>query len=276
VGAEFSVRDFSASYTQPAVQVGHNGATDRRLFGHVVENGHEMSWDLTLQKKWRFNAMGWATGVSEISGIYWYPAQASATMTGWISYDGQVHKLVDAPAYQDRNWGRSFPKWWTWLTSNHFKGSPGTAFAAGGGEPKAFNSVYLFAGLCVGLKHKGKEYIFRTTDADSVRFDIRWGVWNVVAENTRNQRIEISAYAPPDQFMMLPFHSPRGPIFYDYEALLGKMTVKLFTRKNVFSAWRKIAVLTTNEAGIEWGTPEPLGSTAPFNFLGLFESAQLN
>jgi len=54
-----------------------------------------------------------------------------------------------------------------------------------------------------------------------VNFTINWGKWEVSAENGSNQRIEISAYAPPEKFMMLPFESPQGATFYDYEALLG-------------------------------------------------------
>lgn len=79
-----------------------------------------------------------------------------------------------------------------------------------------------------------------------------------MGENYENQRIEISAFAPPDQFMLLPFQTPKGPIFYDYEALTGKMSVKLYERESKFDPWTLIADLKTENAGIEWGTPDPL------------------
>lgn len=272
VAGKFPVTQFTADYDKTSVSIGGNTATDKHLAGHVTENGHEVSWDLAFAKKWKFAAMGWSMTVPNLSGIYWYPAQASAVANGWIRFDGTLYELNNAPAYQDRNWGRNFPKWWTWLTSNHFENSPGTTLAAGGGEPKVFNSVYLFSGLCIGLKHQGKEYIFRTTDLDFINFNIGWGVWNVAAQNSRGQKIEISAYAPPDQFMMLPFQSPRGPQFYDYEALMGKMTVKVFERSSIFDKWHAVADLTTLEAGIEWGTPEPLESNDPYSMRTLFSS----
>lgn len=263
---DFEVQDFSARYDKTSVQIANNTATDTHLAGAIVSNGRNISWELSLTKDWQFNAMGWAMSNPTVSNIYWYPAQAGATMSGWIRIDDRVINIENAPAYQDRNWGTSFPKWWTWLTSNHFKNSPGTVLAAGGGKPKAFGAFALFSGLCIGLHHEGKEYIFRTTDGDKVKFDIRWGVWNVQAENSENQRIEISAYAPPEQFLLLPFQTPQGPVFYDYQALLGKMTVKLYSRSNILSSWEQVALLETDEAGIEWGTPEPINSMKAVNF----------
>jgi tocopherol cyclase len=272
VTAHFPVSEFMGRYDKTEVRIGSNLATDRHIQGHVQENGHDVEWDLSVDKKWAFNAMGWATSRPDISNIYWYPAQAAAGMSGWIRLDEKTVRFDHAPAYQDRNWGRSFPKWWTWLTSNGFKNSPNTVLAAGGGEPKLLNSVFLFTGLCIGLFHEGKEYIFRTTDADHIDFQIGWGVWNVSASNSHNQRIEISAYAPPEDFLLLPFPSPRGDLFYDYEALKGKMNVKLYERKNVFADWHLTADLDTDEAGIEWGTPEPVESFRSTSFMSLFQS----
>jgi tocopherol cyclase len=254
----FPVEAFTAAYDKTAVSVGSHTATDKRITGAIVENsGEEISWDLSIEKDWAFNAMGWGLNHPKISGIFWYPAQASATMSGWVKYHGRTIRVVSAPGYQDRNWGRSFPTWWTWLTSNTFKNSPGTVLAAGGGKPKIFNQFYFLNGLNIGLRHNGEEYIFRTTDGNKINFEIRWGVWEVVATNHKGEKIEISAYAPPEEFLVLPFRSPQGPIFYDYEALRGAMSVRLSKWSLETRSWVQLAALETTEAGIEWGSPDP-------------------
>jgi tocopherol cyclase len=272
IDQNFPVSQFQAAYDKTSVTIGESTATDTSLVGHISGNGHEMEWNFALTKNWGFDAMGWSMKLSQVSGIYWYPAQASATVNGWIKVDGVTYTLANAPGYQDRNWGNSFPKWWTWLTSNGFKNSPNTVLAAGGGEPKLFGSVFLFSGLCVGLKYNGKEYVFRTTDSDPVKFDIHWGKWQVEAQNS-TQRVEISAYAPPEKFMMLPFESPQGATFYDYEALTGTMTVKVFERETILSSWKQVGDLESDNAGIEWGTPEPLSLMKAFSSATLFEQS---
>ena len=255
---DFSLEEFSASSLATDVRIGANTATDKRITGSLKDrDGSPISWDLAIDKKWSFNAMGWAIRQPGISNIYWYPAQASAAMTGTIQFHGRKYVFNQATAYQDRNWGRSFPHWWTWLVSNNFKNSPGTVLAGGGGKPKAFNGPALFSGLCLGLFYQGKEYAFRTTDGDSVKFDIHWGKWEVTASNGHGQKIEISAFAPREKFLLLPFNSPRGGTFYDYEALAGHMTVKLFERSGF--SWKLVTSLETDQAGIEWGSPKPLG-----------------
>lgn len=176
--------------------------------------------------------------------------------------------LANAPAYQDRNWGTSFPKWWTWITSNRFQGSPGTALAVGGGEPELFGGLYLFQGLCIGLKHRGREYVFRSVDPlNKVDFDVHWGKWQVSARNARGEAIEIRARAEPGQFLELPFQTPRGPVFHDYEALLGHVEVDLYRWSSPDNKWLEIASLSSDEAGIEWGSPDPIPAEGPaFHF----------
>jgi len=192
--------------------------------------------------------MSWTMSRDWISNIYWYPAQAGARMSGTITYRGRSVTLNKAPAYQDRNWGTSYPKWWTWLVSNNFKGSPGTVLASGGGQPRIFPGVSFIQAVTIGLRHREREYLFLPTDGDKVSVDVNFGRWELSARNRRNERITISAYAPREKFLLLPFVTPQGKVFKDYEALTGHIDVKLFNGSNL------IAELETDEGGIEFGS----------------------
>ena len=248
----FPVTAFSASASSTFVRVGPNAATDKALKGTLaLPGGGEASWDLKVEKDWGFNAMGWTMYPQGVSNIYWFPAQASARMTGTVTWGGSTYRLDKVPAYQDRNWGRSFPKWWTWLVSNSFKGSPGTALAAGGGEPRVIGGINLPNAMGIGLRHNGREYAFRLGSGDYIKLDVNYGKWEVRAANGRGERIEISAYAPEEKFLLLKFMAPQGREFYDYEALLGHIRVKLYQGKKL------IADLESDEGGIEFGSGSP-------------------
>ena len=263
---KFGLSEFQASYDHVAVKIGDNLASDQRIQGKIQKSDQQtISWDLSIERDWQFNAMGWGLHARDYSGIYWYPAQASARMSGWINVGGKIYNLKNATAYQDRNWGRSFPKWWTWLVSNNFKGNPGTSFAAGGGRPKVLNEAYVFNGLCIGLKHQGKEYIFRTTDGDRIQMNVHWGQWQVTGKNKHGDKIEISAFAPEDKFLLLPFQTPREQIFYDYETLQGNMTIKLSKFSPTRLKYLPVVELQTDQAGIEWGSPAKTGLTDLFS-----------
>lgn len=216
--------------------------------------GQRVRWNLQLTSDWSFDAMGWARHVPELFNIYWYPLQASVLMTGWIEFDGQRHEVTGTQGYHDRNWGRGFPKWWAWIASNEFAGSPGTVLASGGGRPRLLNVASPLEGYTLGLRHKGREYVFRPTDGDSLKMDIHFGQWHIEATNLRNQKVVLNAFAAKSDFLIIPFVSPQGPVFKDYEALHGHSTVEIYTRPGPFDPWVLVDRLQSEHTGIEYGS----------------------
>ncbi len=248
---KFAVEDFYASDHTTYIGIKDNFATDKTLTGSLVDaQGKQLSWKVDIQRQWAFNAQGWVLGTG-LTDIEWYPAQASATCSGEIIDGAEVVSFKNAPCYQDRNWGSQFPKWWAWIVSNSFINSPGSALAIGGGKPTVKGKKSPVVGVYIGLKHKHKEYAFRTTDLDSINSDIAYGKWKVRATNNR-YHIRVEANAPKESFMDLQFTSPQGEIFHDYETLMGNVEVKLY--RKLGPIYHLIDVLKSNHAGIEFGS----------------------
>lgn len=227
------------------------------LQGNITnENNEKVQWSFSTLREWSYNAMGWTLFIPEISNIYWFPIQASLRMTGWINFNGEQLEFKNALGYQDRNWGRSFPKWWAWIVSNNFINSPGTVLASGGGRPRIAGIGSPLDGFTIGVLHKGKDYIFRMPSGHKIKIDIHFGRWYLEAVNHQNEKLLIEAYAPKSKFMLLPFMTPTGEQFKDYETLNGWAKMQIFKRKSMFSNWEKITELETHEAGIEYGSYE--------------------
>ena len=252
---KFGIDEFNARYDETYVTVKGNVATDKYLKGSIKgEDGHLYEWDIDIEKKWAFNSTGWATG-RMITNIEWYPAQADATCSGTIISAGEKHEFKDAPCYQDRNWGNSFPKWWTWIVSNHFIDHPDTALAIGGGKPTLRGGFDFIESVAIGLRHKGEDYTFRLNDFDHVRIDINFGKWEVLGVSN-NVKVEIKAFAPKEKFMDLKFITPDGREFHDYETLTGNLKLKLYKRKFYLGRWELVDELESNHTGIEYGSPD--------------------
>jgi len=251
----YPVSDFAASYWTTDVRVGDQHATDKAIVGELIDSdGMAVSWDIEIQPVWSFDAMGWAMLVPDVTSILWYPAQADALFTGRIDYKGQVYTFENAPGYQDRNWGHSFPRWWVWIVSNHFEGHPNSALAVGGGKPLVFGAIDVPASVGIGLLHNGKEYTFRPPDLDLVQLRADFGTWQVTAVNTEGYKIEIEASAPLDSFTDIVFVTPQGEEFHDFETLTGELTVRLYERTAARDpGWQLIETLRSDFAGIEYG-----------------------
>lgn len=250
---KFDINEFKASYKETYVSVERNVATDKFFNGNIQsERGEAFQWNIQINKKWSYNAEGGLLG-KMFTDIEWYPAQASATCTGSIISAGETVHFKDAPCYQDRNWGKQFPDWWTWIVSNHFEGHPETALAIGGGKPHVRGRRTPLASVSIGLKHEGKEYAFSPVHLTLVKTDVSFGKWKVMAIGHK-YKIEVEAFAPKEDFMDLQFMTPTGEIFHDYETLTGKVTVKLYERKR--GIFKLKADLVSNYAGIEFGSTQ--------------------
>lgn len=248
------IKDFNASKQESFIQIGTNTAKTDLIEGNIVnKNGDSVSWEIHIQNSWSFNAMGWGMYIPTATNIFWYPAQASALFTGIIRFGGNTYNFQNCPGYQDKNWGRSFPAWWTWIVSNHFRGNPNTAIVVGGGRPKILNIRDPIEGVSIGLKHKDKIYSFRPNDADNMNLDVRFGNWEIEAWNMKN-KIRIRAWAPAEKFIDLMFTTPDGKIFHDLETLNGELKVELYERKWGKKKWHLVDTLYSDQAGIEYGT----------------------
>ena len=244
---------FSAKKDTLDVRVGSTSFSGNHFSGRV----HESSFDFTIQNKWSFNAMGWAMFIPNLTNIAWFPAQADAVCTGKFETLDPQHqkKTVEfnrAPCYQDRNWGESFPRWWAWIVSNHFNEDQDATLAVGGGVPKILGHE-LYEGVSIGFRYHKKNYTFRPNDLAKVSTEICFGKWKVQAEDPYH-RIEINAYAPPEAFMDLPFLTPQGFMFHDLETLNGHLEVRLFERATPNEEYKQVVQLTSDLAGIEFGS----------------------
>ena len=209
---EFPVQKFDAKYGNMNVRIDQkNWANKLGAGGHIqgISSGqevegssapqhHEVRWNLSTLFDWRFDAMGWTMDLDWSSNIYWYPAQASVWMNGTIEIDGVIYNIENAEGYQDRNWGRTFPKWWAWIVSSNFKNSPGTRLAGGGGLPQVLNAVTVPV-FVLGLRHKNKEYSFRLSSGDSVKMNISFGKWLVTATNKNGDRVVLEGHGPKEK-----------------------------------------------------------------------------
>jgi tocopherol cyclase len=252
VTQNYAVADFQASYDRTDISIADQRAVRGGIAGHVFDGTTDASWNIDIDTKWEFNAMGWAMFAPDFTNIYWYPAQAAALFTGTVVCNGKTYTFEDVPGYQDRNWGRNFPDWWAWITANHFAGHPDTALAAGGGRPELLGLFEPLDGLAIGLKHDGIEYNWRPNDGDLQRFTIDFGTWRVESTNRQGYKIEIEAKAPCDSFMDLVFMTPQNILFHDFETLTGALTVRLSKREGL--QYRLMETLQSDFAGIEYGS----------------------
>ncbi len=269
----YPVRDFRAAYDKTELSIANTpfSAAANALQGEMISDGLPIKWNLSLEKIWGWNAMGWGLPFNGLLDIAWYPAQASAMMSGQIQIGEEIINLNQVKAYQDRNWGQDFPDWWYWIVANEFPQNPTAALACGGGMPKVLG-IPVMPALTCGLTVNHQTYSFRSTDLNIYDYDLRFGNWDLSLENL-SHKLVVKATAPEELFMDLIFTTPHNEEFHDFETLKGNVKVSLFERKGL--DWSLLHELVTDRGGIEWGSRDPNPQNPRPNSVGTYSTQVL-
>ena len=114
------------------------------------------------------------------------------------------NKLVDFThgyGYIEKDWGRSFPKWWVWIQSNHFKEKNTSMMFSIAKIPWLGNH---FTGFISFLKIKEKMYLFATYSGAKVRhLEYKDGTINILVEDKRYS-LEISGEYKENGVLIAP------------------------------------------------------------------------
>ncbi len=157
----------------------------------------------------------------------WQILMAHGLATGWIDWNGQLYTFNHAPAYSEKNWGRSFPEKWFWLNCNSFSNTNDLALTAGGGRRKVLWWLESVALIC--LHYQGKFYEFVPWNSQ-VSWQIQpWGEWQMQAIN-QEFTVELTGSTHASG---TPLRAPKeeGLIFCCRDTMQGYLTLKLQDRQ---------------------------------------------
>lgn len=175
----------------------------------------------------------------------WQILLAHGLSTGWIEWRGKRYEFTDAPAYSEKNWGKSFPQQWFWLNCNAFNEESDLALTAGGGVREIFNHTEEVA--LIGIHCRNRFYEFVPWNSE-IHWQISpWGSWEMQAQNEKGFSVTLSGKTDlAGQPLRAPTH--RGLEFCCKDTLRGNINLQLFSPQK-----DPIIQATSNLCGLEVG-----------------------
>jgi len=230
----FSIDEFSFSHDEFWVRIGGNYFSKNKidiklkndqidLFG-VIEIK-----EITPIKKSILspNIMG-IFGYLNFMECYHGVISMSHRLSGKLKYNTQIISFNQAKGYLEKDWGKSFPKAYVWIQSNHFSLSKTSFMFSYADIP--FLGFY-FKGLISILHFNNKEYRFATYNSSKVKYEeIREGYVRYTLKR-RKYLIEIEAYSKTE----IGLASPRNGEMIEQikEGLSVQVTIRLFVKKKL-------------------------------------------
>ncbi len=174
----------------------------------------------------------------------WQILMAHGLATGWIEWRGERYEFNHAPAYSEKNWGRSFPEKWFWINCNSFDDTVGLAITAGGGRRKVLWMTEEVA--MIGIHYRNRFYEFAPWNAE-IHWQIQpWGEWRMQATNG-DFHVELIG-TTDSAGTMVNTPTEKGLVMCCRDTLKGILSIDLQTRQG-----KPIIKATSSNAGLEVG-----------------------
>lgn len=140
---EFDVRVGASRFGARGVRVDLPGCRGEVGFGELAP------WPVTPTAP---GVMGWYAWVP-VMQCYHGVVSLDHTLSGQLELDGEVLDFDGGRGYIEKDWGRSFPKRWVWMQSNHFD-EPGICASLSVADVPWLGGA--FPGFLVGFWRKGR------------------------------------------------------------------------------------------------------------------------
>jgi hypothetical protein len=203
---EFDKSDFAASDRPFVLSIQRNTFSE-----HGVDISIENT-DLNIQGKLQFSgntAITTSLLSPSIMGFFSFftfmecyhgVVSMSHALDGQLTIDGKLVDFGGGKGYIEKDWGKSFPREYVWMQSNHFNDA-GTSFMFS--EAVIPFKVFHFNGLIVSLIIHGQEYRFatyngakvtaKTIKSDSVVYEIKKGRLKLIVKAFNEKTISLSS-----------------------------------------------------------------------------------
>jgi hypothetical protein len=208
---------------------------------HLSVQGHVEILGITPLERgvWMPNIMG-PFGYLNFMECYHGVVSMTSPLKGSLLIDGKEVSFDGGKGYIEKDWGKSFPRAYVWLQTNHFK-QPTTSLMFSYADIPFLG--FYFKGLICNLYYLGKEYRFATYNFSKVvKEEISSKQAHYVLKRGKYS-IEISAIQKDQIDLASPINGAMDHTIK--EGLSGEVTVKLYKKNQL------IYEDTGFEAGIE-------------------------
>lgn len=202
----FEQQDFAYGYDQFYVSIKDNYFSKESLKINLFNDKIHLKGDISLEgitpiKKSLFipNIMGFF-GYFNFMECYHGVVSMTHLLHGKLALNDEVISFENGKGYIEKDWGKSFPRAYVWLQSNHFKNERTSLMFSYADIP--FLGFY-FKGLIANLRYEGREYRFATYNFARVKkeiieprkvyYELKKGFYRLEIEGVSHDEIDLAS-----------------------------------------------------------------------------------
>lgn len=246
----FSPENFIADKNKFEIKIGENLFNSERIVLNIKNENIEMRGELKFTGISAIpvsflspGIMGWYSWVPFME-CYHGIISMNHSINGMLYYNDKEINFSEGKGYTEKDWGKSFPKAWVWMQSNHFSDESISFSASIAIIPWLFRP---FAGFIIAVKHNNTDYRFATYNKSQiVNFEIKENHIHWLLNN-KNLFLEIYAEKPDGHTLIAP--TTEGMNRRISETLNSVIHIKLSEKSK--DGWKTIFEDTGRNSGLE-------------------------
>lgn len=230
----YDIKDFSYEDAPFSVKIGDNIFSKTMLSIDIKQEGINVlgrlhiSFTTPLKKSiWMPNIMG-PFGYLNFMECYHGIVSMNHKLHGTLKVNGSPVIFNESKGYIEKDWGKSFPRAYVWLQSNHFK-APETSLMFSYADIPFLG--FYFKGLIAVLRYQDKEIRFATYNRGKIKLeDIKDRSVHYVLKKGR-YKLDIQATSENE----IALASPKDGAMINQikEGLSGNIHIKLYDKKTL-------------------------------------------
>lgn len=186
---KFPVDDFTYSKKELDIKIDKNRFTRDSIEIHLGDKAYPVEGNLNFYDIEAFPKRLTSPGIMgpfsfvPFMECYHGVVNINHKIEGKLNINGKEVDFTDGYGYIEKDWGRSFPKWWVWMQSNHFSEKDISLMFSIAKIPCLKNH---FTGFISFLKLKDEIYLFATyTGAKVKRLEYKDGIIDILVEDRK-------------------------------------------------------------------------------------------
>lgn len=187
---KFPISEFSYSEKELLIGVGNNKFTKESIDINLQDGSYPVTgflefYDIepfpkTITRPGIMGPFSFAPFMECYHGV----VNIHQSIKGSLMINNKLVDFTDGYGYIEKDWGRSFPKWWVWIQSNHFKEKDVSIMFSIAKIPWIGTH---FTGFISFLKIKDKMYLFATyTGAKVKHLEYKDGTIEIVVKDRKH------------------------------------------------------------------------------------------
>lgn len=230
----FDINSFFYTENPFSVRIGDNSFSLNHIHLEIADDNFSIFGDIELKDTTKINSSFYSPNIMgffayiQFMECYHGVISMSHQLSGSLKVDNELIDFQDGKGYLEKDWGKSFPKEYVWMQSNHFENEDTSFMLSVARVPFLF---FRFNGMIVNVVFNHREYRFASYNGSRIIFKEIKNSSAIFHIKKGRFLLKVTAKTDSSTLLIAPMNGEMSHTIK--EGLSGKIAIELYERNQL-------------------------------------------